>query len=74
MVLYILIGRRRRHDVNAAVRNKTAFKCFMCQYLHVARMPDFSPKFLVEINVNISNELNFSAVHRSINYIRSRAK
>ena len=29
---------------------------------------------LIEMNVNISNELNFSDVYRSVNYIGSRAK
>ena len=68
MVIYNLIGRRRR----SAVRNKTACKCFYGSIL--ARMPDFFVKFWIEININISNERNFSAVYRSLNYIGSLAK
>ena len=34
----------------------------------------FFVKVLVESNVNISNELNFSDVYRSVNYIGSLAK
>ena len=34
----------------------------------------FFIKVLIETNVNIKNELNFSDVYRSGNYIGSRAK
>ena len=70
MVLYILIGRRWHHNVNDAV---PLFVIKLCANV-LACMPDFLQKRLVEMNVNISNELNFSAVYRSINCIGLLAK
>ena len=63
MTLYNLIGRRRYSTVST----KTA-----CQYLTasiLALILDFVDKILMEINVNISNELNFSDFYRNGNYI-----
>ena len=75
MDLYNLIGRRRRHDVIDAVpllAAKTACKCFPASVL--ALIWRFFINILIEMNVNISNELNFSDVYRSVNYIGSVAK
>ena len=73
MALYNLIGRRRRHDVIDAVpllteKLRAMFPCFTFSvYIRVFI------NVLIEMNVNISNELNFSDVYRSVNYIGSLA-
>ena len=59
-----------RHWRCSAVSRQTACKCFPASML--ALISDFN--VLIEINVNISNELNFSDVYRSVNYIGSLAK
>ena len=74
MVLCNLIGRRRYHDLIEAV-SKLATKLhvnglllqFKCSY-------KIFVKVLIETNVNISNELNFSDVYLSVNYIGWLAK
>ena len=42
------------------------YKCFPASSL--ALISDFFFNVLIEINVNISNELNFSDVYQSVNY------
>ena len=83
MALYNLIRRRRRHDVIDAVpllaeklrvnvfpvSRKTACKCFSC--FNFSAYIRFFVNVLIKMNVNISNELNFSEVYRSVNYIGS---
>ena len=56
----------------SAVSKKTACKCFTASIL--ALILDFFVKVLTETNVNISSELNFPEVYRSVNYIGSLAK
>ena len=68
MALYNPIGRRRC----SAVSRKTAFKCFHC--FNFSANIRFFVKALIETNVSFSNELNFSDVNRSVNYIWSPAK
>ena len=63
-----LIGRRRC----SAVSEKTACKYFSGSFF-IAYIK-FFVKVLIETNVNISNELNFSKVYRSVNYNGSLAK
>ena len=60
MALYNLIGRRRRHDVIDAVpllaeKLRAMFSCF-----NFSASKRFFVIVLIEMNVNISNELNFS--------------
>ena len=40
----------------------------------ISSISDFLVKALIETNVSISNELNFSGVYWSVNYIGSLAK
>ena len=74
MALYNLIGLRRRHDVIdpiplLAEKLRVNVSCFtFSAYIR------FFVNVLIEMNVNISNELNFSDVYRSVNYIGSLAK
>ena len=56
----------------SAVRNKTACKCFF--WFNFSSYVRFFVDFWVEMNIDISNELNFSAVYRRISYIGSLAK
>ena len=41
---------------------------------HFSAHISFFVKVLIEKNINISNELNFSDVYQSVNFIRSLAK
>ena len=72
MAVYNQIGSRRRHDGSDAVP-------LLTDKLHV-NVANFSAyvrffvKVLIEMNENISNELNFSDVYRSVNYIGLLAK
>ena len=71
MALFNLIGCRRHDDLTDAVP-KLAEKMVNCFNLSAHKR--FFVKYLIEINVNISHELNFSDVYRSVNYIRSQVK
>ena len=77
MIVNNLIGHQRRHDVNDTVPLllvivlKLRVNVFKFQFSLYDRS---FIKFWVEMNVNISNELNFSEVHRSINYNEPLAK
>ena len=69
MALCNLIGRRRYHDLNDAVpklAEKLRVNVLLLQFCTYVR---FSVKVLIETNVKISNELNFSEAHPSVNYI-----
>ena len=74
MALYNLIGLRRRHDIIDAVpllaiNLREMFSCFnFSAYIR------FFVNVLIEMNVNISNELNFSDVYRSVHYTGLLAK
>ena len=73
MAFYNLIGRRRC----SAVSRKTACKMFLSYCFIFSAYLSFFVKVLIETNistVNISNELNFSGFHRSVNYIGLLAK
>ena len=75
MALYNLIGRRRRYDVIDAVpllAEKLRVNVFSC--FNISAYIRFFVNVLIEINVNISNELNISDVYGSVNYIWSLAK
>ena len=68
MAFYNLIGRPRC----SAVSRKTACKMFLSYCFIFSAYLSFFVKVLIETNistVNISNELNFSGFHRSVNYI-----
>ena len=67
MAVYNLVGRRRC----SAVSRKSTCKCFSASILEL--IYDFFVKVLTERNVNISNELHFSDVYGSVNYIGSLA-
>ena len=72
MVLCNMNGRRRHHDIIYAVPKLAGplrLNISLRQFNHSCKI--FCQRFLVETNVNISNELNFSDVHRSVNYIGS---
>ena len=71
MVLYNMIGCRRRHDVSDTVP-LLVLKLF--SGFIFSSYDRFFNKFWVEMNVNISNELIFSDVYRTINYIVPLAK
>ena len=74
MALCSLLGRRRLHDLIDAIpklAEKLRVNVLLLQFKQLIR---FFVKVLTETNVNISNELNFSDVYRSVNYIWSLAK
>ena len=74
MALYHLIGRRRRHDVIDAVpllAEKQRVNVFCFNFSAFIRC---FVNVLIEMNVNISNELNFSDVYQNVNYTGSLAK
>ena len=54
-----------------SVSRKTACRCFICFSISVNIR--LFVRVLVEKNINISNKLNFSDVHQSVNYIGSLA-
>ena len=66
MVLCNLIGSRRYHDVTDAAE-KTACKCLTASIKAFSFIRLFI-KVLIEMNVNISEQLIFSDVYRSVNY------
>ena len=68
MALYNLIGHRHCSGDG----RKTARKCFTASVLVLTY--DFFFKVLIKTNVNINNELNFSDVYRSANYLGLLAK
>ena len=61
-----MIGRRRCSTVS----RKTACKEFTSSILALIKVS----LILIEMNVNVSNELNFSDAYRSVNYIGWLAK
>ena len=62
MALHTLIGRRRRHDVIDAVP-RLARKCVNKIYcFNISVRIRFFVQILMKMNVNISNELNFSGL------------
>ena len=66
MALYNLIGRRRCPQVAEKLRVNVL-------QLHFKRLFKFSAKVLIKTKINIDNELNFSDVCRSVNFIGSLA-
>ena len=66
MTIYNLTGRRRRHDTVPLLAEKLRVNVFLLQFSSSIR---FFVNVLIEMNVSISNELNFSDVYRSVNYI-----
>ena len=74
MALYNLTGWTDVCDVTDAVpllAEKLCVNVFLLQFSAYIR---FCINVLIEMNVNISNELNFSDVYRSVNYNVSLAK
>ena len=67
MAFYSLIGRQHCSD-SRKTRCKSFTASFFSTYIR------FFVKVLIETNVNISNELNFSNVYRRVNYLVSLAK
>ena len=73
MALSSLIGRWTHHDLIDTVP-KLAEKLHVDNLLLQFKRLRFFVKVLIETNVNISNELNFSYILGSVNYIGSLAK
>ena len=67
MALYNLIGRRRCSAVSRKLRANILL-------LHFERLVKIFRQGSDETNVNISNELNFADVYRSVNYSGSLSK
>ena len=61
MAVYNLIGRRRRHDVTVPLlADKLRVNVFLLNFSAYIR---FFVNILIEMNVDISNKLNFSDVY-----------
>ena len=68
MALYNLSGHQQHHDVNEAVSLLTQKKCGKCFSTLISELVlRFFITVLTEMNVNISNKLNFSNVYQSVN-------
>ena len=74
MALYNLIGHRRRHDVIDAVPLLAEKLRVNVSYFSFIAYIRFIVNVFIEMSVNISNELIFSDVYRSVNYIGSLTK
>ena len=74
MAVYNLIGRRRLHAIIDAVALLAENCVHMFSCFNFSAYIRFFFNVLIEMNVNISNELDFSDVYRSVNYIGSLAK
>ena len=74
MVLFNLIGRRRHHGVIYAVSKSAEPLRVNVLLLQFKLLYKLFHKILIETNVNINYELNFSDVYGSVNYIGSLAK
>ena len=75
MALCSSIKRRRYHDtidVVPKLTEKLRVNSLLLQFKGLYMYKIFV-KVLIETNVNISNELNFSDIYRSVNYIGSLA-
>ena len=73
MALCSSIKRRRYHDIIDAVPKLTEKLRVNSLLLQFKGLYKIFVKVLIETNVNISNELNFSDISRSVNYIGSIA-
>ena len=73
MALSSLIGRRAHHDLIDTVP-KLAEKLHVDNLLLQFKRLRFFVKVLIETNVNITNELSFSDIIGSVNYIGSLSK
>ena len=72
MALYNLIGHRRCHDIIDTVPLLALCVNVFC--FNFSAYIRLFVNVLIEMNVNIRNEFNFSDVCRSVNYIGSLAK